>query len=129
MANARITQSMLALETDGWDNAQPALRFANEAVEHAKRTANRRIRARAYVWRGETLLNAPYNDPDEARKSYDAAKEFWTPGDRDYLLKDLRALNKKIRKHPGPDPTIVRLTRGSVADRPLREIRKEVEKR
>ncbi len=128
MANAKIIQCMVALETDRWNDARPALKIADRAVALAKETENRRLQARAYIWRGRVLLEPPFNDPVAALEWWDAANDRLSPQEKDYLREDLKSLKKRIDLHPAPAPIISCLTPGRIAGRSLEEIIGGVEK-
>ncbi len=125
MANARIIQCMTANDQDRW---YAALQLAEEAVEHAARTGNRRVQARAHLWRGETLVREPFNDPAGARLCCDAAARLISEGDRDYLPGDLQRLRDKIRRLDRRPEPVVRLERTEIVGSTLAEIRARVER-
>ena len=73
MANARIIQAKLALDSDlkGYVDVYSARSFAKEAVECALQTENRRVLARAYLRKAEVIIALPEQNSFEA--------QLWTP--------------------------------------------------
>jgi tetratricopeptide (TPR) repeat protein len=90
-----------------------ALGFANEAIQQATKTQNRRLRAKAYIWCGLTLVSEYFNDLKGARKCYDEADRLLKPkgGDnvRDHfdLLGSRLGLPSSPAAAPGDEPVTV----------------------
>lgn len=140
MANARIVQSKLALDGDlkGYVDVHSALSFAEEAVEYASQTENRRVIARAYLRKGEALLTLPERDLSKAQQCLNKARKCLVSQDRDYLSSAFRRLEKEIQKvseqRQRPDSMVSYLTvervRQDIADGcPLAEISEAHEER
>lgn len=131
MARARILQCVV--ENARFDeqiedpsgthrHAQLARDFANEAVDFAKHTQNRRLLARAYVWQGMTLANDFFDNVDAARQCCDSAAALLKPQGPDYIWDDLQDLKARILRR-GPVETVLReWSQGLVGDKTFQQI-------
>ncbi len=114
MARARTLQCIAenaAIEDQVGDAAHHrdiAESLARDAVAFAGRTENRRLLARAYVWRGLTLTATP-PDLDAARRCYEQASALLqTEGmERQYTWDDLETLRGRV-VHARPVDSILR---------------------
>jgi len=70
--NARVEEG-IGESTEPGSHARLAQDCAQEAIELAKHTQNRRLLANAYVWQGLTYCNRFFDDPESARRCYDQA--------------------------------------------------------
>lgn len=105
MADARVIQATLALDEDKEGNALAARRFAEDAVFHATKTENRRLKARAFIRLALALLKSPA-DLQHARILCAAASNCLVKQDNDYLRQTLDRLKSEILSHPGCGQTI-----------------------
>lgn len=131
MARARILQCIV--ENAKFDeqieevpgihrHAQMARDFANDAVDFAKHTQNRRLLARAYVWQGMTLANDFFDNVEAARQCCDSAAGLLKPQGPDYIWDDLQDLKARILRR-GPVETVLReWSQGLVADKTFQQI-------
>lgn len=116
MANARIIQAKLALDSDlkGYVDVHSALSFAREAVECALQTENRRVLARAYIREAEVIIALPERDSFTAQQCLDKARKCLVKEDRDYLSNILDRVEKEIEavgeQRQRPDSLVSYLT-------------------
>ncbi|HKY42560.1 MAG TPA: hypothetical protein VJM50_05665 [Pyrinomonadaceae bacterium] len=116
MANARIIQAKLALDSDlkGYVDAHTALSFAGEAIECASQTENRRVLARAYLRKAEVVLALPERDPFKAQQCLIKARKCLVLEDRDYLSSILGRVEREIEavseQRQRPDSLVTYLT-------------------
>lgn len=127
MANSKIVQCKAELDRGRFSSRRTAKAAADEAVELALKTQNRRLIARAYTWLGFALLKPPFNAPDEAEYCWREARNRLRPEDLDYLVDDVDELRRQIDKFDGSEPVVDVLTKGAVLDRDLEETLLEVE--
>ena len=135
MARARILQCMVEeakfeeqIEDaeDPGTHARRAHEFAGEAVELARQTQNRRLLARAYVWRGLTFSNEFVNSPGSARECCDAAIALLRPeAAHDYTWKDLQELRSRILDNSRVDTALREWSQGLVGDKTLQQLTEE----
>jgi tetratricopeptide (TPR) repeat protein len=129
MARARLLECMVenakfeeGVGGDPSGHARAAHEYARDAVEFAGHTENSRLLARAYVWQGLTLTNEFFNDPETARRAYDAAAALIKPGLHDPLFDDLQELRKKIMRDAGVDAVLEAWSHGAVGDKTFQQI-------
>ena len=93
--NARVEEG-IGESTEPGSHARLAQDCAQEAIELAKHTQNRRLLAHTYVWQGLTYCNRFFDDPEAARRCYDQAITL-TKGDHaDSAWEDLQTLKAKV---------------------------------
>jgi tetratricopeptide (TPR) repeat protein len=114
MADARIIQSTLALEGGKGSNARKAFEFAQQGIELAEQTQDRRLRARAYIRQGLALLEFPYDDALGARACYQEAQTYLVPEDKDYLRDTFAGLAKGIERKLSVSTFVYRITRADM---------------
>lgn len=103
MARARTLQCIVentAIDEQVGDcprHREAAEAFARDAVALARKTENRRLLARAYVWQGLTLTAEPA-DMETARRCCEQATTLLQPEgmERQYTWEDLEALKARI---------------------------------
>lgn len=135
MARARILQCMVEearFEEQIEDAEEPeaharrAHEFAGEAVELARQTQNRRLLARAHVWRGLTFSNEFFNNPDAARECCDAAVALLRPdAAQDYTWEDLQELRARILDKSRVETVLREWSQGLVGDKTLQQLSEE----
>jgi len=126
MAEARVIQSNQARNRGKREDARRAYQFANEAIEIAKELGHhQRLLARAYIAKGNVLLDSTYDDPIGARQCWERARLNLGPEDRDYLRDLLDALEERMHSHRSSDSVIYALTMHDLA--PLAELKGDFE--
>jgi tetratricopeptide (TPR) repeat protein len=129
MAEARVIQSQCALE--GYrsvNNAERALKLANEAIQLAEQTdRHRRLLVRAYICKGQALLESPHNNTRGAQRCCDEARTYLVPEDRDYLRDMLDDLERNISLKGHVSSLSIQLTDADLAELSLTEITEKVE--
>jgi tetratricopeptide (TPR) repeat protein len=136
MCRARIAQGMTAnarYEEQVGDSEEPS-RFAQlaydclrEGVAFAEHTQSRRIIARAYIWQGMVLMNAFFNNPEQARVSAEKAEELLSVDRHGALWEDLKTLQTKIVRRSKLDPNLRAWSQGVVGDKTLQEVVEDFE--
>jgi len=103
MARARLVQCMIAnrrlSEAPGARRdafLERALSCAGDAVQLAAKTQNRRLQARAYIWRGLTLLACRDDCTDSAVECLTTAKGLLEPRGGNYAAEELMRLEQEI---------------------------------
>ena len=111
MARARILQCMIEESKfeeqieDAEDpevHARRAQEFAGEAVEMARKTQNRRLLARAYVWRGLSFSNDVFNNSGSGARVLRCRPRAAAPGGRARL--HMEGFAGVALAHPGQEP-------------------------
>ena len=122
--NARVEEG-IGESTEPGAHARLAQDCAQEAMELAKHTQNRRLLAHTCIWQGLTYCNRFFDDPDAARRCYDQAVTL-TKGDHaDSAWEDLQALKAKVLRSSRVDPTLRAWSQGSVGDKTFQQISEE----
>ena len=92
--NARVEEG-IGESTEPGNHARLAQDYAQEAIELAKHTQNRRLLAHTYIWQGLTYCNRFFGDPDAARPCYDQVITFSKDDHADSAWEDLQTLKAK----------------------------------
>ncbi len=122
--NARVEEG-IGESTEPGAHARLAQDCAQEAMELAKHTQNRRLLAHTCIWQGLTYCNRFFDDPDAARRCYDQAVTL-TKGDHaDSAWEDLQALKARVLRSGRVDPTLRAWSQGSVGDKTFQQISEE----
>ena len=98
---------------------------AQEAIELAKSTENRRLLAYAYIWQGLTHRNRFFNDLESGRLSYDQAVTMSKGVHAEGAWDDLRTLNARVLRAAGVTPILRTWSQGSVGDKTFQQITEE----
>jgi tetratricopeptide (TPR) repeat protein len=132
MARARMVRCMIenarveeGIGESTGNHARLAQDYANEAVELAKRTENRRLLAHTYIWQGLTCCNRFFDDPDAARRCYDQAISLSKDGHAESAWEDLQTLKAKVLRSGSVNPTLRAWSQGSVGDKTFQQITEE----
>ena len=134
MARARTLQAMaentrvdeqLGEDADAAVYASNARRYAEEAVQLAELTQNRRLAAEAYVARGMVFANDFSQEWEEAKRCVDHATSLLGPEDRDHLWEDLMALKMRILRASSIDETLRAWSEGILGDKTFQQVTEE----
>ena len=133
MARARVLQCIVEntkLEEGFADDspdarARRAFDFAREAVEHAGRTENIRLLARARIWEGLTLCNDYFAEAVRARECCDDAARLIKTTGQDYLWEDLQILRARLAGEGSVDARLREWSQGQVQNRTFQELAEE----
>lgn len=122
--NARVEEEIGESNEPG-GHARVAQDCAQEAIELAKRTENRRLLVQAYVWQGLTYCNRFFDDAESARRCYDQAV-LLSKGDRgESASDDLHTLRSRVQRGGSVNPTLRAWSQGSVGDKTFQQITEE----
>jgi len=119
--NARVEEEI----GDGGEagsHARLAHDCAQEAVELARHTQNRRVLADACIWQGLTCCNRFLDDLESARGCYDEAIALAKSSHTDGSWEDLETLKAKVLRGGRVNPLLRAWSQGSVGDKTLRQI-------
>lgn len=122
--NARVEEG-IGDSTEPGSHARLAQDCAQEAVELAKHTENRRLLAHAHVWQGLTYCNRFFDDPDSARRCYDQALTLSKGDQSENAWDDLQTLKAKVLRGGSVNPTLRAWSQGAVGDKTFRQISEE----
>jgi len=134
MARARLLQCMIGNarveegigeSTEPGSHARLARDCAQEAVELAKHTQNRRLLAHAYVWQGLTFCNRFFDDPELGRRCYDQAIALSKGEQAGTAWDDLQALKARVLRGGSVNPMLRAWSQGSVGDKTFQQIAEE----
>jgi len=109
-------------ESSGGNHAQRAHDFAQDAVDFARHTQNRRLLARAYVCQGAVFANDFWVNMEAARQCCDAAAALVKPQGPDYIWDDLQELKARILRRGQVDSLLREWSQGLVGDKTFQQI-------
>ena len=119
--NARVEEE-IGETSDPGTHARQALDCAQEAIELARHTQNRRLLADAYIWQGHTYCNRFFDDPDSARHCCDQAITLSKGSHADGPWEDLEALKARLLRGGRVNPVLRAWSQGSVGDKTFQQI-------
>lgn len=122
--NARVEEG-IGESTEPGSHAHLAQDFAQEAIELAKHTENRRLLAYAHIWQGLTYSNRFFNDLESARLSHDQAVALSKGVHAEGAWDDLQTLNSRVLRAGSVNPTLRAWSQGSVGDKTFQQITEE----
>jgi tetratricopeptide (TPR) repeat protein len=122
--NARVEEGIGETTRPG-NHARLAQDFAQEAIELAKHTQNRRLLAHTYIWQGLTHCNRFFDDPDAARNCYDLVTTLSKSDHADSAWEDLQTLKAKVLRGGNVNPILRAWSQGSVGDKTFQQISEE----
>jgi tetratricopeptide (TPR) repeat protein len=131
MARARLLDCMIenvrsaeeiGESVEPGSHARQAQDCAQEAIELALHTQNRRLLADAYIWQGLTYCNRFLGDADSARHSYDQAIALSKGNHADGTWEDLEMLKAKVLRGGRVNPVLRAWSQGSVGDKTFQQI-------
>jgi tetratricopeptide (TPR) repeat protein len=134
MARARLLDCMIEnahVEEEIGESAEPASHArraqdcAQEAIELARHTQNRRLLADAHIWQGLTYCGRFFDDPESARRSYDEAITLSRGNPADGTWEDLETLKTRILRAGRVNPLLRAWSQGSVGDKTFQQISEE----
>ena len=134
MARSRLLRCMIEnvrVEEGIGENSEPgsharlAQDFAQEAIELAKHTENRRLLAYAHIWHGLTSSNRFFNDLESARLCYDQAVTLSKGVHAEGAWDDLQTLKTRVLRAGSVNPTLRAWSQGSVGDKSFQQITEE----
>ena len=134
MARARLLQCIVENAkldeeveepADPGHHAQAARDFADAAVEYALHTQNRRVLARAYVWKGLTLSNEHFQNPEAAGECHDSAAALLKAEPHDELWQELQTLRSRITASGSIDSTLRSWSQGAIGNKTFQQITEE----
>jgi hypothetical protein len=112
-------------DEDGYVYARLAVEQAEEAIDFAKKTQNRRLLAEAYIARGLAALDDQNRDIQMARLCASEAGTLLGDGDRDHLFKELGELKGKILRSVGVEDTLRRWSEGQIGGKTFQQVQEE----
>lgn len=122
--NARVEEG-IGDGSEPSSHARLAQDFAQEAVELAKHTENRRLLAYAHIWLGLTYSNRFFNDLESARLCYDQAVMLSKGVHAEGAWEDLQTLKTRVLRAGSVNPTLRAWSQGSVGDKTFQQITEE----
>src|SRR5258706_2789696 len=134
MARARLLQCMsenTRVEEEIGESSEPggharlAQDCAQEGLELAKQTQNRRLLADAYIWQGLTYSNRFFDDLEAARLCYDQAMILSKDHQLEDSWEDIHTLKARTLRTGSVNPVLRAWSEGSVGDKPFQQITEE----
>jgi tetratricopeptide (TPR) repeat protein len=134
MSRARNLQAAIELECaeeelgDDPDialHANRAVQYAEEAIELARKTQNRRLLAEAYIARGKAAAQAFFEDWDIAKDYIARTAELLGSEDKDHLLQEFNVLKARSLRATGIDEVLRRWSNGETGDKSFQQIEEE----
>ncbi len=122
--NARVEEG-IGESTEPGNHARLAQDYAQEAIELAKHTQDRRLLAHTYIWRGLTCCNRFFEDSEAARGCYDQAVALSKYGHADSAWEDLQTLKTKVLRAGSVNPTLRAWSEGAVGEKTFQQISEE----
>jgi tetratricopeptide (TPR) repeat protein len=122
--NVRVEEG-IGEDADPDAHAHLAQDFAQEAIELAKHTENRRLLAYAHIWQGLTYSNRFFNDLESARLSHDQAVAISKGVHVEGAWEDLKTLNARVLRAGSVNPILRAWSQGSVGDKTFQQITEE----
>jgi tetratricopeptide (TPR) repeat protein len=122
--NVRVEEG-IGEDSDPGAHAHLAQDFAQEAIELAKHTENRRLLAYAHIWQGLTHSNRFFNDLESARLCHDQAVTMSKGVHAEGAWEDLKTLNARVLRAGSVNPTLRAWSQGSVGDKSFQQITEE----
>jgi len=106
-------------------HARLAQDCAQESIELARHTENRRQLAEAHVWQGLTLSNHFFADLEGARHCYDQATALLKTDQLDSAWEDLQSLKNRLLRSGSVNPVLRAWSQGAVGDKTFQQITEE----
>ncbi len=134
MARSRILQAAVELahvdeelgeSPNAALHAHRAVQYADEAIELAQHTQNRRLLAEAYLARGSAAADFFPPEWETARDYASKAAALLTEEDRDHLATELSRLKAKILRSTGIDQTLRLWSDGQLGNKSFQQIQEE----
>jgi len=122
--NVRVEEG-IGESTEPGAHARLAQDFAQEAIELAKHTQNRRLLAYANIWQGLTFSNRFFSDLDSARLCYEQALTLSKGVHAEGAWDDLQTLKTRVLRAGSVNPTLRAWSQGSVGDKTFQQITEE----
>jgi len=122
--NVRVEEG-IEESTEPGSHARLAQDFAQEAIELAKHTENRRLLAYAHIWQGLTCSNRFFNDLESARLCYDQAVTLSKGVHAEGAWDDLQTLKTRLLRAGSVNPTLRAWSQGSVGDKTFQQMTEE----
>jgi tetratricopeptide (TPR) repeat protein len=106
-------------------SAERAVHYADEAIELAQHTQNRRLLAEAFLVRGSIATADIFRDWNLAKDFTAKAAVLLTEDDRDHLYKELHRLRTKILRSIGIDPALRLWSQGDLGTKSFQQVQEE----
>ena len=134
MARSRIVQSavefarseeQLGEQPDIALHANQAVEFAEEAIQLALHTQNKRLLAEAYIARGMAAATDYFQEWDVAKEYAGKASSLLSQNDRDHLYKVLGDLKAKLVGATRVDETLRLWSEGQLGNKTFQQVQEE----
>jgi tetratricopeptide (TPR) repeat protein len=123
--NRARSEEQIDGDEDTYVYAKLAVQLADEAIELAKKTENRRLIAEAFIARGFAALDDQSHDIHTARSCASEASILLGEGDRDHLFRELGELKEKILRSVGVEDTLRRWSEGQIGSKTFQQVQEE----
>jgi hypothetical protein len=123
--NRARSEEQLDGDEDAYTYAKRAVELADQAVEIARKTENRRLLAEALIGRGLAALDEQNRDVQMARLCASEIETLLKEVDRDHLFKELGELKERILRSVGIEDTLKRWSEGQLGRKTFRQVEEE----
>lgn len=123
--NRAKSEEQIDGDEDAYIYAKLAVERAEQAIDIAKKTENRRVLAEAFIGRGFAALDEQNRDLETARLCASAAARLIGEGDRDHLFNELGELKDKIVRSVGVEDTLRRWSEGQIGCKTFQQVQEE----
>jgi tetratricopeptide (TPR) repeat protein len=123
--NRAKSEEQLGGDEDTFIYAKRAIELAEDAIDIAKKTDNRRLLAEALIARGFAALDEQNRDVQVARSCASESASLLGEGDRDHLFKELGELKEKILRSVDIEDTLRRWSEGQVGCKTFQQVQEE----
>ncbi len=106
-------------------SSQLACELAREALESAKYTQNRRLKAKADIALGLALCLGFPEDLEAAQQCADGAAALLKPAHQDYVWRELQELRRKLRGAGNINATLREWSQGIVGNKTFQQVSEE----
>jgi tetratricopeptide (TPR) repeat protein len=119
------SEEQLDTDEDPLVYARRAVDLAENAIEIAKKTENRRSLSEALIARGFAALDEQNRDVQMARSCASDAATLLGEGDRDHLFRELGELKERILRSVGVEDTLRRWSEGQIGCKTFQQVQEE----
>ncbi len=119
------SDEQMSAPPDAGRHAELAVSYAEDAIEYAQHTQNKRLLAEAYIARGLAAMDDAVLDVETAREYAARAGSLLDPFNRDHLVKELAGLKALILKTADVEEPLRRWSNGQLGNKTFLQVQEE----